>query len=114
MQKEDSVYPEKFHGRVADEHKSHLSQKQAVKGSAGGLFVIWMPEDSMHLDAQQRSVNLPDFMGLVWRRQWDKRMRLGVRVGPFGIGGTKKIFHNQDESNRYVPVKTTWAIRPIP
>ena len=45
-------------------------------------------------------------------------MRLGVRVGPAGLEEARKRFHDQDErfndNNRGVPVRTTWAIGPVP
>ena len=70
------------------------------------------------MEAQRPSADLPEFMGLAWRLQWDKQIRLGARVGPAGLEKARKSFQNQDErfndSNTSVPVRTTWAIGPIP
>ena len=70
------------------------------------------------MEAQRVSADLPEFMGLAWRLQWDKQIRQGARVGLAGLEEARRRFHNQDErfndSNRGVPVRTTWAIGPIP
>ena len=70
------------------------------------------------MDAQRASADLSEFMGIAWRLQWNKQVRLGVRVGPAGLEKARKRFHDQDErfndSNRGVTVKTTWEIGPIP
>ena len=80
--------------------------------------MIWMLEDTILGDAQQKSANLPDFMRLAGRQQWNKRVRCGVRVGPLGLEEARTLFHDPDErlndSHRDVPVKTTWAIGPMP
>ena len=37
----------------------------------------------------------PNYMGFVWRQQWNKRVRLGVKVG--ALKEARKLFHDQDE-----------------
>ena len=79
-------------------------------------YVIWMAMDRMLTDAQKASADLPEYWALAWRLQWNKQVRLGVRVGPAGLEQARKRFHDQDErfndSNR--GVRTTWAIGPVP
>ena len=73
---------------------------------------------NMLMEAQRASADVPEFMGLAWRLQWDKQIRLGASLGPAGWEEARRRFHNQNErfndSNRGVPVRTTWAIGPIP
>ena len=74
--------------------------------------------DRVLTHAQKASADLPEFWGLAWRLQWNKQVRLGVRVGPAGLEEARERFHDQDErfndSNRGVPVRTTWASGPVP
>ena len=93
-------------------------QTESVGAGAGENYVIWMPVEHMLVDAQGASADLPEFMGLTWRLQWNKQIRLGVRVALAVMEKARRRFHNQDkrfnDSNRGVPVRTTWAIGPIP
>ena len=93
-------------------------QTRSEGAGAEENYVIWMPVENMLMEAQRASADLPEFMGLAWRLQWDKQIRLGARVGPAGLEEARRRFQNQDErfndSNTGVPVRTTWAIGPIP
>ena len=66
----------------------------------------------------ERALTCSEFMGQAWRLQWDKQVGLGARVGLAGLEEARKRFHNQDErfhdTDRGVPVRTTWAIGPTP
>ena len=88
-----------------------LMQTESVGAGAGENYVIWMAVEHMLVDAQRASADLPEFMGLAWRLQWDNQVRLGVRVGPAGLEKARTRFQDQDErfndSNREVSVRTT-------
>ena len=95
-----------------------LMQTRSEGAGTEENYVIWMPVEHMLVDAQRASGDLPEFMGLALRLQWDKQVRLGARAGLAGLEEARKRFHNQDErfhdSDRGVPVRTTWAIGPTP
>ena len=93
-----------------------LMQTRPEGAGADENYVIWMPVENMLMEAQRASADVPKFMGLARRLQWE--IRRGARVGPAGLEEARRRFHNQDEriddTNRGVPVRTTWAIGPIP
>ena len=103
---------------VRQTHRTSQDPSQLEALGVGENYVIWMPMDHMLMETQKASADLPEYMGLAWRLQWNKQVRLGVRVGAAGLEEARKRFHDQDErfndSNRGVPVRTTWAIGPIP
>ena len=96
---------------VRQTHRTSQDPTQLEALGVGENYVIWMPMDHMLMEAQKASADLPGCMGLAWRLQWNKQVRLGVRVGPAGLEEARKRFHDQDErfndSNRGVPVRTT-------
>ena len=92
-------------------------QTRSEGAGAEENYVIWMPVENMLMEAQRASADLP---------AWDShggcngtsKSDLCVRVGLAVMEKARRRFHNQDkrfnDSNRGVPVRTTWAIGPIP
>ena len=83
--------------RQTQRANQEFMQTGSEGAGAGENCVIWMPAEHMLADSQRASADLPEFMGLACRLQWDKQVRLGVRVGPAGLQKARKRFHDQDE-----------------
>ena len=97
--------------RQTQRANQELMQTRSEGAGAEENYVIRMPVENMLMETQRASADLPEFMGLAWRLQWDKQIRIGARVGPAGLDEASRRFHNEDErfndSNRGVPVRTT-------
>ena len=82
---------------VRQAQRANPEHVQTERSGAGENYVIWMPAEHVLLDAKQASADLPESMGLTWRPQWNKQVRLAVRGGPAGQKKARKRFHDQDE-----------------
>ena len=47
-------------------------QTRSEGAGAEENYVIWTPVENMLMEVQRASADLPEFVGLAWRLQWDK------------------------------------------
>ena len=68
------------------------------------------------MQAQRSSADLPEFMGLAWRLQWDKQIRLGARVpgsGPAEEGPAEGVRRRASGAERSVGGAKTRENNPL-